>query len=120
MSKKDFCCQINNLTNYFLAHFELVPVGIYIPIICSNWYFDCFTVLYLNGTSSKVETILKGSLASIPSPSPSMEIQIMGDKVCLRCKGKTLLGIVNKLLKTKSLLTSPSNVLPYYTSSKLS
>ena len=28
-------------------------------------------------------------------------------KVCLRCKGKTLLGDVNKLLKTKSLLTSP-------------
>ena len=39
-------------------------------------------------------------------------IQIMGRKVCLRCKGKILLGNVNKLLKTKSLLTSPSNVLP--------
>ena len=25
----------------------------------------------------------------------------MGGKVCLRCKGKTLLGVVNKLLKTK-------------------
>ena len=62
----------------------------------------------------KVENILKGSLDSIPSPSPSVKIQIMGGKVCLRCKGKTLLGIVNKLLKTKGLLTSPSNVLPYY------
>ena len=60
---------------------------------------------------SKVEKILKGSLDLIPSPSPSVKIQIMGGKVCLRCKGKTLLGIVNKLLKTKSLLTSPSNVL---------
>jgi hypothetical protein len=50
--KKNFCRQINNLTNYFLAHFELVPVGFYIPIICSNWYFDCFTVLYLSGISS--------------------------------------------------------------------
>ena len=29
-------------------------------------------------------------------------------------KGKTLLGVVNKLLRRKSLLTSPSNVLPYY------
>ena len=38
----------------------------------------------------------------------------MGGKVYLRCKGKRLLGIVNKLLKTKSLLTSPSNALPYY------
>ena len=29
-----------------------------------------------------------------------MKIQIMGGKVCLRYKGKTLLGIVNKLLVT--------------------
>ena len=50
----------------------------------------------------KVERILKGSLDLIPSPSPSVKIQIMGGKVCLRCKGKTLLGIVYKLLKTKS------------------
>ena len=47
---------------------------------------------------------------SIPSPSPSVKIQIIGGKHCLRCKCKTLLGVVNKLLKTKSLLTSPSNV----------
>ena len=58
----------------------------------------------------KVEKILKGSLDLIPSPS--IKIQILGGKACLRCKGKTLLGVVNKLLKTKSLLTyqSPSNV----------
>ena len=62
----------------------------------------------------KVENILKGSLDLIPSPSLSLKIQIMGGKVCLRCKGKTLLGVVNKLLKTKSLLTSPSNVLPLH------
>ena len=61
----------------------------------------------------KVENFLKGSLDSIPSPSPSLKIQIMGGKVCLRCKGKTLLGIVNKLFVFKSLLTSPSNVLPH-------
>ena len=35
----------------------------------------------------KVEKILKGSLDSIPSHSPSLKIQIMGGKVCLRCKG---------------------------------
>ena len=62
----------------------------------------------------KVEKILKGSLDSIQPPSPSVKIQIMVGKVCLRCKGKTLLVVVNKLLETKSLLTSPSNVLPYY------
>jgi hypothetical protein len=33
---------------------------------------------------------------SIPSPSTSVKIQIMGGKVGLRCKGKTLLGLVNK------------------------
>ena len=63
---------------------------------------------------SKEENVLKGNLDLIPSLSPSVKIQIMGRKVCLSCKGKTLLGIVNKLLKTKSLFTSPSNVLPYY------
>ena len=62
----------------------------------------------------KVEKILKARQDSIPSPSSSAKIQIMGGKVCLRCKGKTLLGVVNKLLKTKSLLTLPSNGLPYY------
>jgi hypothetical protein len=68
----------------------------------------------LNSNPSKEEQILKGSLDSTPSPSPSVKIQIMGGKVSLRCKGKTLLGSVNKLLKIKKMLTSPSNVLPYY------
>jgi len=67
-----------------------------------------------NWTLIKVENMLKGSLDSIPSPSPPVKIQFMGGKFCLRCKGKTLLGVANKLLKTKSLLTSSSNVLPYY------
>ena len=49
-----------------------------------------------------VEKILKDNLDSIPSSSPSGKIQIMGGKVCLRCKGKTLLGVDNKVLKTKS------------------
>ena len=40
----------------------------------------------------KVEKILKGSLDWIPSASPSVKIQIVGGKICSRCKGKTLLG----------------------------
>ena len=40
--------------------------------------------------NSKVEKILKGSMDSISSPSPSVKIQSMGGKVCLRHKGKTL------------------------------
>ena len=44
----------------------------------------------------------------IPSPSPSVKIQIMGGKVGLRCKSKTLLDVVNKLFTLESLLTKPS------------
>ena len=52
----------------------------------------------------KVAKILKGSLDSIPSHSPSVKIQIVGGKVCLMCEGKTLLGIVNKLFENKKLV----------------
>ena len=62
----------------------------------------------------KVEKILKGNLNSIPSPSSLMKIQIIIGKICLRGKGKTLLGDVNKLFVFKSLLTMPNNVLPLY------
>ena len=60
----------------------------------------------------EIEKTLKGSLDSVPSPS--VKIEIMGGKVSLRYKGKTLLGVVNKLCVFKSLLTSPSNGLPHY------
>ena len=46
----------------------------------------------INSWVSKVERNLKGSLDSIPSPSFSVKIQIIGGKVYLRFKGKTLLG----------------------------
>ena len=48
----------------------------------------------------KVKKILKDGLDSIPSPS--VKIQIMGGKVGLRCKSKTLLGFVNKIISLKS------------------
>jgi hypothetical protein len=62
----------------------------------------------------KVENILKGSLDSIPSPSPSKKIQIMSRKVGLRCKGKTLLAVVNKLLKIKMFVDITQQCQPYY------
>ena len=63
----------------------------------------------------KVEKILKGSLDSIPSPSPSEEIQTVGGEVSLMCKSKILLGILKTtLFVLKSLLTTPSNVLPLH------
>ena len=53
--------------------------------------------------TSRVENILKDSLDSIPSPSPLVKVQVMGVKICLRCKGKTLLGVVNKLITSSKL-----------------
>ena len=64
-----------------------------------------------NVSNSKVDNILKGSLDSIPSPL--VKIQIMGRKVLIEVKGKTLLG-KKTLLKTKSLLTTPNNILPLH------
>ena len=80
---------------------------------CTHWFWF-FEYKPMSTLSGKVENISKGSLDLIPSPSPLVKIQIMSGKVCLSCKGETMLGIVNKLLKTISLLTSSSNVLPYY------
>ena len=69
---------------------------------------------YTFARQCKVENILKVSLDLTPSPTPSVKFQIMGGKGSLRCKVKTSLGVVNKLLKTMSLLTSPSNNLPCF------
>ena len=44
----------------------------------------CRTFLTIKFTG-KVERIIKGSLDLIPSPSPSVKIQIIGGKVCLKC-----------------------------------
>ena len=53
---------------------------------------DTFKPLYIYPIFKKykVENNLKGGLDLIPSPSPSMKIQIMVGKICLRCKGKTM------------------------------
>ena len=51
----------------------------------------------------KVEKIEEDSLDLIPSPSSSVKIEIMGRKVCLRFKGKILLGDVNKFFTSSKL-----------------
>ena len=79
-------------------------------ILVRQWQFiEGYSIVLVFNHFVRVGNILKGSLDSIPSPS--VKNQIMGGKVCLRCKGKTFLDIV---FVFKSLLTSPSNVLPYY------
>ena len=75
--------------------------------------------IFSQNASYKVENILNGSLDLIPSPSPSMKIQIMDGKVCLRFKCKTLLDVVNKLLKKKVCWHHPA-MFCLITSSKLS
>ena len=69
--------------------------------LSNRFYEICLHCLLLN--LGKVEKIYKGSLDSIPSPLPSVKIQIMGEKVCLRCKSKKWLGVVNKLVKINPL-----------------
>ena len=76
-------------------------VDIYIRTV-SSYLFLC---------SGKVENILKGSLVLIPSPSPSVKIQITGGKVCLRSKAKhcwvmSTNFFLNRLLTMFSLCTS--------------
>ena len=100
------------LPNNFKSH------GIYISICYgeNNWKTKDekrrIGELTISKTKGKVEKILKGNLDLIPSPSPSVKIQIMGGKVCLRCKGKRLLGVVNKLLKVKSFAFTPQANFP--------
>ena len=60
--------------------------------------------------------ILKGSLDLIPWPSPSEKFQTMGGKVCLMSKGKTLLGVVNKLLNWKVCWRCPAMFCLYISS----
>ena len=66
----------------------LIEKVIYFGRYCTDATYEIFY---------KVEKILKGSLDLIQSPSPSVKIQIIGRKVCLMCKGKKLLGVVNKV-----------------------
>ena len=118
----DICpCKI--LSNWTLNYLKTIifTITLKLPLNKDFWIEKMLLIIIKNKTRFKnhsvilkVEKILKGSLDSITSPSPSAKNQIMDGKVFLRCKGKTLLVIVNKLLKTKSLLTSPSNVLLYY------
>ena len=56
-------------------------------------YADVNNSWGLDPIEGKVEKMLKGSLDSIPSSSPSVKINIMDRKVYLRRKGKTLLAI---------------------------
>ena len=56
----------------------------------------------------KVEKILKGSLDLIPSPSPSMKIQIMGGN------GKTLLDITQQCSALLPQVNFPANNLNFH------
>ena len=59
---------------------------------CNIKLYVCIALFFC-----KVEKILEDSLDSILSPSPS--VKIMDGEICLRCRGKTLLGVVKKLFK---------------------
>ena len=72
-----------------------------------------------NTAAWKVEKILKGSLDLIPSPS--VKIQILGGKVCLRCKGiagpcqqtfenKTFVDITQQYFTLLPQVNFPANI----------
>ena len=69
----------------FLMYFSVLSMEL---IIIEQVPFKPYCFISRVNFISKVEKTLKGSLDLIPSPSPSVKIQIMGGKVCLRCKGK--------------------------------
>ena len=54
------------------------------------WDWAIFNFSHQVFSIGKAEKILKGSLDSIPSPSPLVQIQIKGGTVCLRHKSKKL------------------------------
>ena len=74
--------------------------------------FHFLKKIFSSNHKSKVEIFLKSSLDSIPSPSSSVKIQIMGWKFCLRCKGKTLVGDAKKLLLSE--VNFPGNNLNFH------
>ena len=59
------------------SYIELWMLGSQCPILLALCEYGF--VLYL-----KVEKILEDSLDSVPSPSPSVKIQIMGGTVCFK------------------------------------
>ena len=56
--------------------------------------YNGHTLATVHSVVCKVEGILKGRLNLIPSPSPSLKIQTMGGKVCLRflCTTSQIIG----------------------------
>ena len=68
--------------------------------------------------SGKVEKILKGSLDSIPSPSPSVKIQIMGaGKVCFcqqTFENKKFVDITQQCFALLPQVNFPANNLNFH------
>ena len=114
-SNPDSRCDWSQLQNHVIQ--TLWPVywlcnSLGVQIISMKTIISIYKVdpFFRNWLSETVEK----SLDLSQSPSLLVKIQIIGRKVCLRCKGKTFLGDVNKLFVFKSFLTMPSNVLPLY------
>ena len=76
---------------------------------------DWFLFLPEEWIMPKVENILTGSLDLIPSPLPSVKIQIIGWKVYSRGnRAKNSWVMSTNFFIFKSLSTRPSNVLPLH------
>ena len=94
--KSELACKMKMIVYLLCQLVELIEADVLQKVSCFHiiallWRIVCQILKII-----KVEKILKVSLDLIKSPSPSVKIQIMDGKVCLRCEGKTLLGIVNQ------------------------
>ena len=102
------CCWYKVPTPFFCWSFKndvLVTLSFTMgPKSMKNLHFRLCKSYCRQLNLSKVEKTYENRLDLIPSPSSSMKSQIIGGKVCLRCKHKTILGVVNKLLKTKKFV----------------
>ena len=98
--RSDDLCILQSVFRIHLAAF-----ADYMRIKCNAIFVMChFLGIKIHlWKSCKVEKILNGSLDLIPSPSPSVKIQIMGGKVCFRGKGQTFLALSTNFWKQKKV-----------------
>ena len=96
------------LRKSFIMNAPLISYHFWVGLLLWIWN----SVISNDGCKVK-KKIWEDSLDSIPSPSLSVKIQIMGGKN-IKAKHCWLLLFVNKLFVLKTLLITPSNVLPLH------
>ena len=74
--------RIKTISSFILSHYYIFILSWTLIIVSFATHQQ---LMQKDNSGIKVEQIRKGSPNLIPSPLPSVKIQIMGGKVCLRC-----------------------------------